>query len=207
MSTVAKRLSIFAKGRLVLVQRLDAHEYLLEQALEKGADVAAHADGLGLVVVVNLLAHVGELVDELAQLLVRRLGPLLPGRHLAGRRRAVRLLQPDLPPLERLLERREDDVVERVELAVGARRRRRRERRRCRDLEGLRLGGEARRLGGEGRRPERRRLGQEKRLPAAGLAGYPVKGLQLRRGVRRHAATAERGNLGQADVAKLRGRP
>ncbi len=65
---------------VLVVQRLDPHQNLLQQALEEGADVLAHADGLGLVEVVDLLAHVGELVDQAADLLVGGLGALLARR-------------------------------------------------------------------------------------------------------------------------------
>ena len=102
---------------LLLIQGLNTDQDLLEQALEKGTDILAHADGFRLVIVVDLFAHVGQFIDQLANLLVRCLGTLLLGR---GRVRVVtglgtvHLLEVDLPTLECLLERREYDIVEGV---------------------------------------------------------------------------------------------
>jgi hypothetical protein len=44
--------------RVIFVQRFHSHEYLLQQSLEKGANLAAHAYRLALVETVDLLAYI-----------------------------------------------------------------------------------------------------------------------------------------------------
>ena len=82
---------------IFLIKRFNPHQYFLEKSLKEGSHVLAHSDRLRLVEMVNLFAHVRQLVHQFTYLLVGRLGPLLLGCHWWGwhtRRllRAIRLL-------------------------------------------------------------------------------------------------------------------
>lgn len=49
---------------LVLIQRLDSHQNLLQKPLQKTANLSAHSNGFSLVIMVNLFADMRQLIHQ-----------------------------------------------------------------------------------------------------------------------------------------------
>lgn len=74
------------RASLFLIKRLDTNKDLLQEALEKCANIAAHSNGIGLVEGVNILADMCQSENKLPNLIMPLFGALLPrGNGMFGR--------------------------------------------------------------------------------------------------------------------------
>jgi hypothetical protein len=118
---IADGFSVILHG--LLVKRLDPRQNLRQQTLKERTGVGAHAHRLELVVLIDRFADVCQLVHKSSKVLMRLLGALLrwcqPAVSSPIDPVLQKCLQPDLTPLKRFLESREDDIVEGIGIAAG----------------------------------------------------------------------------------------